>query len=90
MASPEEFIGHYTVVVGVMIPVGLRYYFKRNIQADADGRPHTCPKPAGPFMSGQGQGSPLTFISVGVSELGSDIDSDEDIILEEGAALVKA
>ena len=102
LISWKNFLGLSAVVVGVMIPVGLRYYFKRDIQAVADVEAEAAAAEAAedaedrilaqgpPTRSGLGKGKaqPLIVISDDESELGSDIDSDEDIILEAGPALV--
>ncbi|KAM5544575.1 hypothetical protein V8D89_001473 [Ganoderma adspersum] len=101
LISWKNFLGLSAVVVGVMIPVGLRYYFKRDIQAVADVEAEAAAEEAEdtedrilaqgpPVRSGLGKGKvqPLIIISDDESELGSDIDSDEDIILEAGPALV--
>ena len=102
LISWKNFLGLSAVVVGVMIPVGLRYYFKRDIQAVADVEAEAAAAEAAedaedrilaqgpPARSGLGKGKaqPLIVISDDESELGSDIDSDEDIILEAGPALV--
>ena len=102
LISWKNFLGLSAVVVGVMIPVGLRYYFKRDIQAVADVEAEAAAAEAAedaedrilaqgpPTRSGLGKGKaqPLIVISDDESELGSDIDSDEDNILEAGPALV--
>ncbi|KAI1797460.1 hypothetical protein LXA43DRAFT_969413 [Ganoderma leucocontextum] len=103
LISWKNFLGLSAVVVGVMIPVGLRYYFKRDIQAVADVEAEAAAAEEAedtedrilaqgpPVRPGLGKGkaqAPLIVISDDESELGSDIDSDEDIILEAGPALV--
>ncbi|KAI0366318.1 hypothetical protein BV20DRAFT_972045 [Pilatotrama ljubarskyi] len=107
MTSPEDFhliswknfLGLSAVVVGVMIPVGLRYYFKREIAtvADVEAEAEAAEEdlngdrilaegpPAGP---GKGKNQPLIMLSDDESELYSDGESDEDIILEAGPALI--
>ena len=103
LISWRNFLGLSAVVVGVMIPVGLRYYFKRDIQAVADveaeaeaaeeevtGDRILAQGP--PIHSDSRKGKtqpPLIVISDDESDLlGSDIESDEDIILEAGPALI--
>ena len=91
-----------------MIPVGLRYYFRRNISAVADIEAEAEAAEADavetstddrilaqgpPLRSGQAKGKaqpPLIVISSDDESdlLGSDVDSDEDIILEAGPALI--
>ena len=102
LISWKNFLGLSAVVVGVMIPVGLRYYFKRDIQAVADVEAEAAAAEEAedaedrilaqgpPVRLGKGKVKtpPLIVISDDESELGSDIDSDEDIILEAGPALV--
>ena len=103
LISLRNFLGLSAVVVGVMIPVGLRYYFKRDIQAVADVEAEAAATeevedtedrvlaqgpPLRPDL-GKVKAHPLLIdVSDDDSDLGSDIDSDEDIILEAGPALV--
>ena len=69
LISWKNAIGLSAIVMGVMMPVGLRYYFKRDIEVVADvggsgcnGRSRGCRRPqtwtwlAVLFMSGQGRG----------------------------------
>ena len=108
MTSPEDFhliswknfLGLSAVVVGVMIPVGLRYYFRRQVAtvadveaeaeaAEADDAASDRILAEGPRADpGKGRAAPLIALSDDESELGSDEDSDEDVILEAGPALI--
>ncbi|KAH9902560.1 oxalate transporter [Cubamyces lactineus] len=109
MTSPEDFhliswknfLGLSAVVVGVMIPVGLRYYFKREIATVADvEREATIAEaeeeedrllaegpPVDPLGKGKAQ-PPLIVLSDDESDFYSDEDSDGDVILEAGPALI--
>ncbi|KAI0774989.1 oxalate transporter [Trametes elegans] len=99
LISWKNFLGLSAVVVGVMIPVGLRYYFKREIasvadveaeaeavEAYEDGDQLLAEGP--PVDPRKGKAAPLIVLSDDESELYSDEDSDEDVILEAGPALV--
>ncbi|TBU43223.1 hypothetical protein BD309DRAFT_991118 [Dichomitus squalens] len=104
LISWRNFLGLFAVVVGVMIPVGLRYYFKRDIQAVADVEAEAeaaeeeeasvdrILAQGPPIRSDLGKvkaQQPLIVISDDESDLlGSDTESDEDIILEAGPALI--
>ena len=108
MTSPEDFhliswknfLGLSAVVVGVMIPVGLRYYFRRQVATVADVEAEAEAAEAedaesdrilaeGPRADpGKGRAAPLITFSDDEDSMGSDDDSDEDIILEAGPALV--
>ncbi|KAI9001542.1 oxalate transporter [Trametes punicea] len=108
MTSPEDFhliswknfLGLSAVVVGVMIPVGLRYYFKREIATVADVEREAevaeAQEEGGdrllaegpPAVSPKGKTAPLIMLSDDESELYSDEESDEDVILEAGPALI--
>ncbi|KAH9945482.1 oxalate transporter [Epithele typhae] len=109
MTSPEDFhliswrnfFGLSAVVVGVMIPVGLRYYLRRQVAAVADVEvdAEAADDGAGPSEDrileegpranvAKGKDAPLILFSDDDSELGSDEDSDEDVILEAGPALI--
>ncbi|KAH9848388.1 hypothetical protein C2E23DRAFT_433883 [Lenzites betulinus] len=100
LISWKNFLGLSAIVVGVMIPVGLKYYFKREIATvadveaeaeaaaeDADGGDRLLAE--GPRMDpGKGKAAPLISFSDDESEPYSDEESDEDIILEAGPSLV--
>ena len=107
MTSPEDFhliswknfLGLSAVVVGVMIPVGLRYYFRRQVAtvADVEAEAEAAETEEdedrilaeGPRIErGKAKVAPLISFSDDESELGTDDDSDEDVILEAGPALV--
>ena len=100
LISWKNFLGLSAVVVGVMIPVGLRYYFKREIATVADVEAEAEAAEAevdvedrilaeGPRADpGKGKAPPLIIISDDESDLLSETDSEEDVILEAGPALV--
>ena len=102
LISWKNFLGLSAVVVGVMIPVGLRYYFKREVatvvdveaEAEAAGEIEEAGDrllAEGPRAEpGKGKAPPLIVISDDESELGSEDESlsDEDVILEAGPALI--
>ncbi|RPD61000.1 oxalate transporter [Lentinus tigrinus ALCF2SS1-7] len=100
LISWKNFLGLSAVVVGVMIPVGLRYYFKREIATVADVEAEAEAAEAeeeaedrilaeGPRVDlGKGKAPPLIIISDDESDLLSETDSDEDVILEAGPALI--
>lgn len=99
LISWKNFLMLSAVVVGVMIPVGLRYYFKREIAnvADAEAEAEAAEEVAedgdrllaeGPRLDPRkGKAQPLILLSDDESDLGSE-DSDEDVILEAGPALI--
>ncbi|KAI0749851.1 oxalate transporter [Daedaleopsis nitida] len=99
LISWKNFLMLSAVVVGVMIPVGLRYYFKREIAtvADAEAEAEAVEEIAedddrllaeGPRVDhGKGKAPPLILLSDDESDLDSE-DSDEDVILEAGPALI--
>ncbi|KAI9066115.1 hypothetical protein FKP32DRAFT_1610284 [Trametes sanguinea] len=100
LISWKNFLMLSAVVVGVMIPVGLRYYFKREIATVADtereaeavaeeenGDRILAEGP--PAMNPKGKTAPLIVLSDDEgSSLYSDEESDEDVILEAGPALI--
>ncbi|KAI0833723.1 oxalate transporter [Trametes gibbosa] len=99
LISWKNFLGLAAIVVGVMIPVGLKYYFKREIAtvADVEAEAEAAAEDAdgdrllaeGPRMDpAKGKTAPLISFSDDESESYSDEDSDEDIILEAGPSLV--
>ncbi len=100
LISWKNFLGLSAVVVGVMIPVGLRYYFKRevatvvDVEAEAEAEEEAADSgdrllAEGPHVGpGKGKAPPLITFSDDESELGSEDDSDQDVILEAGPALV--
>ncbi|KAH9838699.1 oxalate transporter [Rhodofomes roseus] len=101
LISWKNFFMLAAVVVGVMIPVGLRYFFKRelatvvDVEADAESLAEQYRDDAsdvilaqGPAV-GPGKGKDTKLISLSDDEDDySDGDPDEDIILEAGPALV--
>lgn len=100
LISWKNFLGLSAIVVGVMIPVGLRYYFKREIatvvdvEAEAEAAEASAESgdrllAEGPRADpGKGKAAPLIAYSDDDSELYSDEESDEDIILEAGPSLI--
>lgn len=102
LISWKNFFFLSAVVVGVMIPVGLRYYFKRelatvaDVEAAAEAEAEVLQAENGdtilaegpPVDMTKGKTAQLIMLSDDESELYSDEDSDEDVILEAGPALV--
>ncbi|KAL1949812.1 hypothetical protein VTO73DRAFT_8693 [Trametes versicolor] len=99
LISWKNFLGLAAIVVGVMIPVGLRYYFKREIAtvADVEAEAEAAEAEAegdrllaeGPRADpGKGKAAPLIAFSDDESEMYTDDESDEDIILEAGPSLI--
>ncbi|KAI0703824.1 hypothetical protein BC835DRAFT_1262421 [Cytidiella melzeri] len=88
------------VVVGAMIPVGLRYFFKRELASVADveaaAEEAQQQEDSGDFIIAQGppvnmlknKSAPLIMLSDDEDELLSEGESDEDLVLEAGPALV--
>lgn len=101
LISWKNFFMLAAVVVGVMIPVGLRYFFKRelatvvDVEADAasvaeqyrDDDESDVILAQGPAAA-PGKGKDAKLISLSDDEDDYDSDPDEDIILEAGPALV--
>ena len=102
LISWKNFFFLSAVVAGAMIPVGLRYYFKRelatvaDVEAAAEAGAEVLESEngdtvleQGPAMDMKGKTAQLIVLSDDESSsLFSDDDSDEDIILEAGPALV--
>ncbi len=105
LISWKNFLGLSAVVVGVMIPVGLRYYFKRELATVADVEAEAEAEEAleaeggdrilaeGPRALEDGKkGKTARLIMLSddeeESEGYSDEDSDGDVILEAGPALI--
>ena len=106
LISWKNFFFLSAVVVGAMIPVGLRYYFKRelasvvDVEAAVGSGAQTEGLAAengdtilaeGPPIAAKGKAAatpPLIDFSDDESDLLSEEDADEDIILEAGPALV--
>lgn len=104
LISWKNFFFLSAVVVGVMIPVGLRYFFKRQVatvtdveaNADAEGERYRDEDEDEDVILAQGpqigpvkgKATQLIVLSDDDSELYSDDESDEDVILEAGPALV--
>ena len=109
MTSPEDF--HLiswknffllsAVVVGAMIPVGLRYFFKRQLAtvADVEAAAEEAQEQEdnngdvviarGPLVDTlRNKAAPLILLSDDEDGLSSEGDSDEDVVLEAGPALV--
>jgi hypothetical protein len=88
------------VVVGAMIPVGLRYFFKRQLASVADVEAATEEAQQqeddegviiaqGPLVNTlKNKSAPLIMLSDEEEEAFSEGDSDEDVVLEAGPALV--
>lgn len=102
LVSWKNFLMLSAVVVGVMIPVGLRYFFKRelaavaDVEAEAEGEAEHLADDGssdvvlarGPQVGAhKGKTTQLVMLSDDEDEY-SDEDADEDIILEAGPALV--
>ncbi|KDQ57252.1 hypothetical protein JAAARDRAFT_178898 [Jaapia argillacea MUCL 33604] len=104
LISWRNFLGLSAVVVGVLIPVGLRYYFKKELQEVADvegqvvegrisleGEDDTI-LAQGPRALDKGKtSSRLVLLADSDGEEGyseDDEDNDDDVILEAGPALV--
>lgn len=103
LISWKNFFMLAAVVVGVMIPVGLRYFFKREIATVVDAEADTASVAdryaddesdllidEGPRVAdaNKGKTARLIMLSDDEDEGYSDGESDEDIILEAGPALV--
>ncbi|KAI0648886.1 oxalate transporter [Trametes meyenii] len=99
LISWKNFFLLSSVVVGVMIPVGLRYYFRRDVAtvADVEAEAEAAEEEVegdrllaeGPRVDhGKGRAAPLILFSDDESELYTDEESDEDVILEAGPALI--
>ncbi|KAI0671954.1 oxalate transporter [Trametes maxima] len=99
LISWKNFFLLSSVVVGVMIPVGLRYYFRRDVAtvADVEAEAEAAEEEVegdrllaeGPRVDhGKGKAAPLILFSDDESELYTDEESDEDVILEAGPALI--
>lgn len=102
LISWKNFFLLSAVVVGVMIPVGLRYFFKRELASVADveataeveGERYqdededVILAQGPPIHPNKGQTAQLIVLSDDESELYSDDESDEDVILEAGPALI--
>ncbi|THH00081.1 hypothetical protein EW026_g2401 [Hermanssonia centrifuga] len=102
LISWKNFFFLSAVVVGVMIPVGLRYYFKRelasvvDVEAAGEVEAEALQVENGdvilaegpPVDLTKGKTAQLVLLSDDESELYSDEDNDEDLILEAGPALV--
>lgn len=102
LISWKNFFLLSAIVVGVMIPVGLRYFFKRelvavvDVEATADAeaeRYHDEDEDVilaqgPPIDPRKGKTGQLIVLSDDEDELYSDEDSDEDVILEAGPALI--
>ncbi|CDO76506.1 hypothetical protein BN946_scf184361.g5 [Trametes cinnabarina] len=99
LISWKNFFMLSAVVVGVMVPVGLRYYFKREIAtvADVEREAEVAEEEEngdrilaeGPPAVNKGKAAPLIVISDDEgSDMYSDEESDEDVILEAGPALI--
>lgn len=108
MTSPEDF--HLiswknffllsAVVIGAMIPVGLRYFFKRQLASVADveaaAEEAQEEEDNGDFVIARGplvdtlknKAAPLIMLSDDEDGLSSEGDSDEDVVLEAGPALI--
>ncbi|KAI0636192.1 oxalate transporter [Trametes polyzona] len=99
LISWKNFLLLAAIVVGVMIPVGLKYYFKREIVTVADVEAEAEAAEEGvegdrllaegpPVIPGKGKTARLISFSDDESEMYSDEESDEDIILEAGPSLI--
>ncbi|GBE88482.1 oxalate transporter [Sparassis latifolia] len=101
LISWKNFLMLSAVAVGVMIPVGLRYYFKRelvavvDVEAEAEAEERTAAQDGDlvlaegpPTVVYKGKDAQLILIDDEESEEYSDEDSDEDVILEAGPALI--
>nr|BAJ10704.1 oxalate transporter [Fomitopsis palustris] len=100
LISWKNFFMLAAVVVGVMIPVGLRYFFKRelatvvDVEADAASIAEQYRDDESDVIleqgpaTGPGKGKDAKLISLSDDEDDYDSDPDEDIILEAGPALV--
>lgn len=102
LISWKNFLMLAAVVVGVMIPVGLRYYFKRELVAVADVEANAnAVEDLEPYHDNdvvleqgphavpfKGKDARLIVLDDDESDGYSDGDGDEDVILEAGPALV--
>ena len=103
LISWKNFFLLSAVVAGAMIPVGLRYFFKRELASVADveataesvgERYHdeededVILAQGPPVDANKGKTAQLIVLSDDESEIYSDEDSDEDVILEAGPALI--
>lgn len=102
LISWKNFFLLSAVVVGAMIPVGLRYFFKRQLQsvadveatAESDGEryrddPDDVILAQGPQIDPtKGKTAQLIVLSDDESDSYTDEESDEDVILEAGPALI--
>lgn len=93
LISWRNFFGLAAVVVGVMIPVGLRYWFKRevyNVQEDISDEPEVIPEEGDRLLATGPRAGPKKTDTEGMSDEEAEydeIDEDEDIILEAGPAI---
>lgn len=101
LISWKNFFFLSAVVLGAMIPVGLRYFFKRELASVADveaaaeeaeeleNENNDTILAQGPLVNpAKGKTTQLIMLSDDEDDLFSDDDSDEDIVLEAGPALV--
>lgn len=103
LISWKNFFFLSAVVAGAMIPVGLRYFFKRELAsvadveatAESDGERYRDEEEEDvilaqgpPADTNKGKTPQLIVLSDDESELYSDDESDEDVILEAGPALI--
>ncbi|KAF5392158.1 hypothetical protein D9757_001393 [Collybiopsis confluens] len=77
LISWKNFLGLFAIVVGVMVPVGLRYWFKRGgVTADVEGVPAQDPDVGVPHSAISADGSAVFLY---------DDDEEEDRVLAVGA-----
>jgi hypothetical protein len=93
LISWRNVLGLSAVVIGVLIPVGLRYFFQRDVvgaidveQAESGGENQDPIITAGPRITNKGKTAQLVLLSD--DEASNDFlddDADSDVILEAGA-----